>query len=262
MAGDSTVATSSVATHTADLWQADVARQAHALAEASGITLENIRNSRYPEPGESYDVVWETRHYAVEKLKRLWFLVEPFHPTIKAIAHTFISFEFEDDFLALSIEARLKQGQTYSIIKGFGHSYALSYVFGDERDLILRRTKYLAHELYLYPMVTPPLEIRALFLNTLATANALRQKPRHYHSARTNCTSTLRQHANGVRPGSFPPFIWADVLPGRSDKVLLAKGWLDTNSAPDALRAAHAVKAKANRLAETADFSRRIREGL
>lgn len=235
-------------------------RQAQARLEGNHVLLRNVRNTRYTGRGEPYRVEWESRRYDLGELRRLWFLVEPFHPRIPAIAHTFVSFEFVDDFLALSIEARLREDQDYSIVRGAFGRYSLSYSFGDERDLILRRTLYQGHELYLYPLVTPELEVRAVFLNMLASANALVERPRLYHSIRNNCTTVLRRHANQVRPGSFPPFMLADVMPGRSDLVLYRKGWIDTEVPESALRTAHRVGARANAAANDANFSRRIRE--
>ncbi|MDZ7801118.1 MAG: DUF4105 domain-containing protein [Trueperaceae bacterium] len=240
-------------------WKPDVARLPSATLDGSRVTIDNVRATRYPAPGQPYQVRWETRRFDLTRLQRLWFLVEPFHPRIPVIAHTFLSFEFSDDFLALSVEARLRQDQRYSILQGLLGRYGLTYSFGDERDFFLRRTRYQGHELYLYPMVTPPLEVRALFLNMLASANALLERPRRYHSVRHNCTSILRQHANQVRPGSFPPFILADVMPGRSDRVLYRKGWIDTDVPEDQLRERHAVRDAANAAADDPDFSRRMR---
>jgi len=241
-------------------WKPDVARMPSATLDGDVVTIADVRNTRYPAPGEPYEVAWDTRRYDLATLRRLWFLVEPFHPTLSFVAHTFLSFEFDDDCVALSIEARLRTDQRYSIVRGLFGAYALTYSFGDERDFLLRRTRYQRHELYLYPLVTPPLEVRALFLNMLASANALLERPRRYHSVRHNCTSTLRRHANQVRPGSFPPFILADVMPGRSDRVLYRKGWIDTDVTENALRDAHAIQEKANTAADDPDFSRRIRE--
>lgn len=237
-----------------------MARQATATLEGNHVVLDAVRNTRYPAPGEPYDVVWEQRGYDLGDLRRLWFLVEPFHPRIPVIAHTFVSFEFEDDFLALSIEARLRRDQSYSVLRGMFGQYPVTYAYGDERDFILRRTHYQEHELYLYPLVTPPIEVRALFLSMLAAANTLHVRPRLYDSVRNNCTTALRRHANQVRPGSFPPVMLADVMPGRSDKVLYRKGWIDTSVAEEALREAHAIGAKADAAADDPDFSRRIRE--
>lgn len=237
-----------------------MARQARASLEGNCVTVHDVRNTSFPAPGEPYEVAWETRRYDLGRLRRLWFLVEPFRPTIPVIAHTFISFEFENDFLALSIEARLREDQNYSILAGLLGRFALAYAFGDERDFFLQRTRHKQHELYLYPLVTPEIEVRALFLNVLAAANALVERPQRYDSARNNCTTVLRRHANQVRPGSFPPFMLADVMPGLSDRVLHRKGWIDASVAEEALRPTHAIREKALAAADDPDFSRRVRE--
>ena len=243
-------------------WRPGVARIPRAEMVGDTVTVHDVRNARYGEPGEPYEMAWETRRYDLASLRRLWFVVEPFHPTLSFVAHTFISFEFDDDFLALSIEARLREDQRYSIVRGLFGAFGLTYSFGDERDFFLRRTRYLGHELYLYPLVTPEIEVRALFLNVLAAANALHDRPRRYHSILHNCTSILRRHANQVRPGSFPPFLWADVTPGRSDRVLHRKGWIDTDAGPDELRDRHAVRDATLAAGHGPDFSRVVRAHL
>ena len=245
-------------------WDPDVARTPQAEFAGDTLTLRNVRNTRYGPSGTPYDVVWEDRTYDLSTLKRLWFIVEPFHPTLKVIAHTFLSFEFEDDFLALSIEARLERGEPYSIVKGLMNAFELVYTVGTERDFIVRRALYREHALYLYPLVTKPYEVRSTLREMLQTANDLRVKPRFYNSITDNCTSALRKHANRVRPGSFPAFVLADVLPGLSDEVLYNKGWIDTAVPLSALRDAYNVKERVAACAERLepDFSRCIRRDL
>ena len=229
-------------------------------AEGDLAHIENVRDIRYGAPGTPYKTVWENRTYNLSKVKRLWFIVEPFNPTIKAIAHTFISFEFEDDFLCLSVEARKEEGEEYSIVKGMLNDFELSYCFGDERDFILRRSVYSEHELYVYPLITPPHEVRAILEHVFEMTNSLIEKPRFYNSVRDNCTSALRDIANVVRPGSFPPFILAQVLPGLSDEVLYKKGWIDTTVPYEKLRETYGIHVKAEKFKNDLDFSRRIRE--
>lgn len=243
-------------------WKPDLQRIAHGRIDGDIVTLSNVRNNRYPEPGQPYDVVWTERSYDLSQIKRLWFIVEPFHPTIDAIAHTFLSFEFEDDYLCLSIEARSAVGQSYSIAKGLFGAFELSYLYGDEQDFILRRSHYMQHNLYLYPLITPPHEIKTLFLSMLDTANKLIDNPQFYNSITDNCTSRLREHANRVRPGSFPPFIWAQVLPGISDKVLHDKNWIDTPLAFEDIRDHYNISPKANAIGASPNFSKQIRAGL
>jgi hypothetical protein len=242
------------------VWKEDQARIAKITQEGNIVHVENVRNIRYGAPGTPYETVWENRTYDLSKVKRLWFIVEPFNPTIKAIAHTFISFEFEDDFLSLSVEARKEQDEEYSIVKGMLNDFELAYCFGDERDHILRRSVYSEHELYVYPLITPPHEVRAILEHVFEITNGLVEKPKFYNSIRDNCTSALRDIANVVRPGSFPPFIWAQVLPGLSDDVLYKKGWIDTAVSKEKLRETYGIRVKAEKFKDDMDFSRRIRE--
>ena len=181
-------------------WDPDVARMPQAEFAGDLLTLRNVRNTRYGPSGTPHNVVWEDRTYDLSTLKRLWFIVEPFHPTLKVIAHTFLSFEFEDDFLALSIEARLEQDEPYSIVKGLLNAFELIYAIGTERDFIVRRALHKDHDLYLYPLVTKPREVQSTLREMLQAANGLRVKPRFYNSVTDNCTSALRKHANRVRP--------------------------------------------------------------
>ncbi len=239
-------------------WKPEHARRARAEIADGKVTIENVRDGRHP-PGGPPEIRWTTRRYELDRIRRLWFVVEPFVPSLPFVAHTFVAFEFEDDFLALSIEARQRTDQRYSIVAGLFGAYELIYVFGDERDLFLGRTVHREHELHLYPLVTPMIEAQAFFLTTVATANALAERPRRYDSLRANCTNLLRRHANQVRPGSFPPFTLADVMPGRSSTLLYRKGWIDTNASERELRDAHAIRARANAIGPVAEFSERVR---
>lgn len=241
-------------------WPPDLARQAYGVFEDDSLTLHNVRNSRYAAPDEPYEVVWETRRFDLGEVSRLWFLVASFS-RFEVVAHTFLSFEFADgQFLAVSVEARPERGREYNIVEGLLRHFELSYVFGDERDLILRRTLYQQTEVYLYPLVTPPHEIRRLLTRMVETANELRSHARFYNSVSENCTSVLRRHANEVRPGSFSSFALAQVLPGISDRVLYRKGWIATDLPFSALRKAYAVREKTQRCAADARFSTCIRE--
>jgi len=240
-------------------WKEDFSKQACVSLKDELLQFSNIRNNEYPEPMAEYNTIWEDREYNLSKLRKLWLVLEPFHPSISGIAHPFLSFEFEDDFLCLSIEARTTKDENYSIIKGLFRNYELIYSYGTEKDFFIRRAYYQNHDLYLYPLVTPPLEILTLLLVTVVTANSLIRTPRFYNSARNNCTTTLRRHANQVRPGSFPPFLLADFLPGLSDKILYKKSWIDTDVGISELRQKHSIKSLVNKYRDSSDFSHLIR---
>lgn len=136
----------------------------------------------------------------------------------------------------------------------------LSISLGDEQDVLSRRTGYLEHEVYLYPLVTPPDEARAILRRVFEIVNDLAERPRFYHSVTDNCTSSLKRLANEVRPNSFPPFMTAQILPGHTDAALYRKGWLAVNTPPERLCEVHNVRCKAGVYTGDPAFSRRIRE--
>lgn len=209
-------------------WKPDFARLPRVEPHGDEVRLHDLRDTRYPDPGEPYEVRWDTRCYRPAAARRLWLAVEPFMDATDLVAHTLLSFEFADGrFLAASVEARIPAGQSYSIVRGLLGAFPLMYLFGDERDLLVRRAGYQQHRLYLYPLVATPEQVQLLLRLMFAHANDLRERPRLYHSIRDNCTSVLVKLANAVRPGSFAGLPLAAVLPGLSDRTLARKGWID-----------------------------------
>ena len=159
----------------------------------------------------------------------------------------------------MPVEARTGVGGSFPSFAGLVGAPEIIYSLGSEEDVILRRTAYLEHE-YLYPLVTPPDEVRAILLQVFETVNDLGERPRFYRSVTDNCTGRLERLANALRPGSFPPFMLAQSLPGRTDGVLCRKGWLAADTPPERLRAVYSVRQRANLVADDPDFSRRLRE--
>ena len=247
-------------------WKDDVARLPVMQLDGDTLTIQNVRNTRYPavptDLWNDYTVAWDTRDYDLSKAQRLWFMVESFSD-IDAIAHTFLSFEFAGgEFLSFSIEARGEKGESFGLVKGLLREFELAYIFGDERDFVWRRAVYQDHEVYMYPLITPPSEVQALLKRLTKAAAELQAKPRFYNSITDNCTSTLVRFANRVRPGSFPPFVVQQTMPGLSDTLLYRKGWLAVDVPLEDLRATYAVKEVAQTYADDPDFSRRVREAL
>ena len=242
-------------------WKPDFACPAGADLDGDTLTLRGVRNSRYGAPGTPFEAVWETRTFDLSTTKRLWFVIESFSD-LEVVAHTLISFEFEDDYLGFSAEARLEDSEPYDILRGLFNNFELMYTFGDERDLILRRTNYQDHDVYLYPLTLSPDEVRALLEDILKETNVLREKPAFYNSLGRNCTNLLGLHANRVRPGSFAWWRPAQALPGLSDRLLYRKGWIDTTLPFDKLREVYNVRDKAQKYGDDPDVSAKIREGL
>ncbi len=242
-------------------WKPDFACPAKAVLSGDTLTLHNVRNIRYGAPGTPFEAVWETRTYDLSTLKRLWFITESFSD-LEVVAHTLISFEFEDDYLGFSAEARLEEDESYDILRGMFNNFELMYTFGDERDFILRRTNYQDHDVYLYPLTFSDDEVRALLKDILKKANYLRQNPAFYNSLGRNCTNLLGLHANHVRPGSFGWWRPEQALPGVSDRLLYRKGWIDTTLPFEGLHEVYNVRDRAQKYGDDPNVSEKIREGL
>ena len=101
--------------------------------------IHNIRNFAYA-PDSRYTPAYYDKTFDLRKLDSVWFIVEHFGDW-KGPAHTFLSFGFgEQDYVAVSVEIRKEKGENYSPLKGLLKRYELTYVIGDERDLIKLRT--------------------------------------------------------------------------------------------------------------------------
>ena len=102
-----------------------------------------------------------------------------------AIAHTILSFNFGDDHLAVSIEARKELGEGYSTIKGFFRQYELIYIVADERDVVRLRTNYRndpPEQVYLYTLQGSGQNAKSLFLEYLNKINVLHESPQFYNT--------------------------------------------------------------------------------
>lgn len=150
------------------------------------------------------------------------------------IAHTFLVFEFPerygaDRWLGISVETRREVGETYSLIAGMLRGFELTHIWAREEDLVRRRVEYLDYPLTRYRVVVEPDQVARIFEQFVRETEALAERPRWYHTLRTNCTSSLIEYVNQVRPGAIP-WHYSFVLTGRTDDYLADLGYLDTGS--------------------------------
>ena len=179
-----------------------------------------------------------------------------------AIAHIMLSFGFDGEQVAISIETRKEKGEDYSTLAGFFRRYELYYIVGTERDLIGLRTTYRnpPEDVYLYRVDAPKGNIRRLFLEYLGEINALHERPEFYNTAMTNCTTNVVMH---VRAFQQPvPVSWKILMSGYFPELIYERGSLDESLPFSELRGKSLINERARAKDGGEEFSRLIRQGL
>ena len=239
-------------------WQPDVAVLPYAEIGGDTVTIHNIRNCDYRSETD-YTVRYYDRTFDLARLRAVDFYLIYWGSAL--IAHTMLSFEFEGgDHLCFSIETRKTKGESYSAVRGFFRQYELTYVIGDERDLVRLRTNYRGEQVYLYRLNTDPATARLVFLDYLKQINRLRTHPEWYNALTSNCTTNIRGHtkpyARKVR------WDWRILANGYIDRLGYEVGSLDHSLPFDQLKARSLINDRAKAAGDDPAFSARIREGL
>lgn len=239
-------------------WTPDTQRTVNALISGDSVQIKNVRNAHYRSKSD-FDVHWENRTYDLRKLESVWFMVEPFSDW-RGPAHTLMSFGFSDgEYIAISVEIRKEEGESFSPIGGLFRQYELIYIVGDERDLIGLRANHRHDDVYLYKMLATPEQARELFVSMLTRANEVAKKPEFYNTLTSTCTTNIVEHINVMAPGRIP-LSYKTLLPAYSDELAFDLGLIDTPLPREQFRAAHQINEMAKRYAESPGFSDAIRK--
>lgn len=239
-------------------WLPEVARLARAQIDGSRVTIENVRNFAYRTETD-YEARWDTRTYDLDKLRGVDIFISFWGPTL--IAHTVMSWEFEDSPpLAISIETRKEQGESYSALLGFFRQYELYYVVADERDVIGVRDRLRGERTYLYRLAAPVERARELLLDYLAEVNSLADTADWYNALTQNCTTSIRNRV--MHAGGHVPLSWKLLANGYLDELLYERGSIDRKMPLTELRTRSEVTERAKAAGIAPDFSARIRDGL
>jgi Domain of unknown function (DUF4105) len=241
-------------------WQHDLAILPYATVDGDKVTVHNVRNFDYR---SEFDFIpaYYTKTYDLAKLESIdLFAVYWMGP---AIAHTIMSFNFGDnDYLAVSIEARKELNEGYSTIKGFFRQYELTYIVADERDVIRLRTNYRKDPPeagYLYRLKAKKENIRRLFLEYVKNINELYDTPAFYNTLLDNCTTAIWFNTR-VNP-SHLPFSWKILLSGYVPEYLYESNLLDNQRPFEELQRLAYINPVAQAADQSPDFSRLIRAG-
>jgi hypothetical protein len=202
-------------------WDPSVAVLPRAVRQEDVVTIENVRNFEYRSL-DDFTPHYETRTVHLANLKAVDIIF--FNWGSAVMSHPVLVFDFgPDGRVCVSIEVRYQRGQKYLILRSLYRYYELIFLVSDERDAILRRTKYgPSQEAHLYRLVTTPEELRATFLDYIDAINDLYRTPRWYNGLCTNCTTTFYQ-----LPSRRCRCDWRVLANARLDRALYAAGRLD-----------------------------------
>ena len=163
------------------------------------------------------------------------------------------------DYLAFSIEVRLRKGGAFSPIADLFKSNPLVIIAADERDVIRVRTNVRHEDVQLYRLRTSPEKVRPLLLEYVTDANSLADEPRFYNSITTNCTTTIVKMMRVA--GDSMPFDWRFIVNGYLPDYAYSRDALDTRMPLSELKALAHIDKRAVAAGDFPNFSQLIRVG-
>ena len=215
-------------------WMAEVDRQVSYERDATNpdlITFTNVRDFDWQTDEEATEH-WNTRTIDMSKLSGID--VTNSYWMGPLIAHTLVSFRFEDDRpLAFSFEIRKENGESFSALAGFFRRYELILIAAEERDIIYTRSNARGEQVYLFPIGNlQQSEVRTLFESYLTAADELNDEPAWYNTLTSNCTNIIFYMARIVS-GDRLPWDYRIWVSGWLPNYLYDVGMLDATPEKD-----------------------------
>ena len=239
-------------------WADDVSRLLASEVAGDRVTLHNVRNFDWRTPTD-YTPRWETREYDLAKLVSADLVMSYWMGP--AIAHTLVSFGFEDDSrVVFSLEIRKERDESFSALGGLFRKFEQVIVAADERDIVRVRSNVRREDVYLYRLDIPPAQLRQVFRGYLQQAAALQHRPAFYNTMTSNCTTILFVLARQIAPGL--PLDYRLLLSGYFDRYAYDQHALVPGQTMQALRMRGRITERARAADDAVDFSVRIREGI
>tara|TARA_Y100000287_G_scaffold171017_1_gene157129 strand:+ start:412 stop:1302 length:891 start_codon:yes stop_codon:yes gene_type:complete len=241
-------------------WVNDNERMATADFDGDMVTIRNVRDFNWRSTRD-FDERWIDVKLNLDKISKIWFVLEYFDPSKRQMAHTILSFETEDgERIACSIEVRREKGERYHPLKGLFRQYELIYVWATERDVIGVRTRCRKKSVtHLFEaVVLGPGNERRMLESYLGRTNKLSVEPEWYNTITNTCTTNIVGHVNQVYPGRVPRAI-SILLPGLSPKLLHRNNLVKMTGTLEETLEMSIIDERANSWDESSDFGDWIR---
>ncbi|MDO6582958.1 DUF4105 domain-containing protein [Photobacterium sp. 2_MG-2023] len=219
------------------------------------VRINNIRNFRYRSEEDPLPD-WYDQTFRISDVNGVNLVLSCW--SSPAIAHVFLSFGFcSNDWLAVSIETRRRENQTWTAFGGFLRNYPVIYVVADERDLIGVRTDIRKERVWLYPLILTQDQCQKLLRDYLMRIEKVNAHPEWYNTLLNNCTTNILRHGQAVSPRV--QYNWRILLSGYADQYCYRLGLLDTRLPfPELKQQSLLLRNTSDRI--TSDFSARIRQ--
>ena len=236
-------------------WHPNFTRLPRVEIDGDALKIHNLRNTEYP-GFQDMTPRFETRTVRLSKLRGLDLLV--LYWGSPWMSHPMFVFDFgADGRVCISIEVRYRLGQPYGFLRSLYRQQELMYVVCDERDAILKRTRYeKGEDLYLYRWRVDAVDMRHILFDYVYSINQIAVEPRWYNGVTANCTTSI--YAQGRARIAWD---WRIIFNGGLDRLMYERGRLDQSLPFEALRRQSRVNAIANS-APADDFGDHIRRAL
>lgn len=239
-------------------WRPDQDRTVQIVHTESGIEITNLRNTIYLEDGSMESRTWFSDVFDPAQVER----VDYVHELLSAnglVAHGFLSFTFSDGRrLAISVEARRREGQSFSPFRGLFRNYELIYTIGTEPDLIGLRAHVRRNPVYVYPIRASAESAQELFRSMLTRADQLGRHPEFYNTLTNNCVTSIRLHVNKIA-GTSLNYDTRILVSGLADGLIHELGLLDFDGSLEEARARFRINDRSSPLADPLEWSEQIR---
>lgn len=174
-------------------WQISCSRNPTMQIDGDKLTITHLRDFRYRSETD-FDARWLQKTISLNTVVGMDWVVS--HWASDLIGHTMVAFRFEnpEDNFVLSVETRVKKGQTQELLGGIYKNQHILWILGTENDLLRLRVNYRnpREDMYLYPLKSSPKETREVIERVAARVNQLSTHPEFYNTLIQNCTTSLK----------------------------------------------------------------------